>query len=129
MNGTLQEWYWLSGMAVGLIATVINIALFQRNKPDKIKAAIQQAIEPLLRRLEQGEAAQDLYQKELERQGRTLIRIESEIKHVPTQGKIDEINARLMELLKQTSEDRGAQRVEAVLLDRINRYLMGGRGE
>ncbi len=126
MNISLQELYWIVMMAFGLIATGINIVLYVRNKPDKIKAAIQSAIEPLVKRLELAEINYKTQGQQIAEQGRTLTRIEEHMKHVPSHEQISVLHARLTELVRDTSELRGSAKTEAMLLDRINQFLMKG---
>lgn len=126
MSGTLQEWYWLVGMLVGLIATVINITLFVRNKPDRIKAAVQQAIEPLLKRMDHMEITTKAQGQQLEQQARSFARVEETLKHLPNREEMNHLHGRLTDLVKDTSELRGAARTETLLLDRINQFLIQG---
>lgn len=126
MNWTYQDWYYSVVMAFGLISTAINIAIFFRNRPDKIKAAIQSAIEPLVKRLEVAEINYKTQGQQIAEQGRTLTRIEEHLKHVPSHEQINVLHSRLTELVRDTSELRGAARTEGMLLDRINQFLMKG---
>lgn len=124
---SLQEMYWLVGVAVGLIATAINIALFRRNRPDTVKLAVQQAIEPLLKRMDKMETTQNAQGQQFANQGLALARIESDLKHMPQRDEFNQLHSRLTDLVRDTSELRGAGKAEGILLDRINQFLIRGK--
>lgn len=125
----LQEIYWMVGMvgvSGSLIATGINIALYRRNRPDTVKLAVQQAIEPLLKRMDTMEISHKTQGAEQTQQGRTLTRMEAELRHMPSREEFNHLHGRLTELVRDTSEMRGANRTEAQLLDRISHFLIQG---
>lgn len=125
----LQEIYWLVGMAGvagSVLTTGINIALYRRNRPDTVKLAVQQAIEPLLRRMDTMEISHKTQGQELSAQGKTLTRIEADLRHMPSREEFNHLHGRLTELVRDTSELRGASRTETQLLDRINQFLIQG---
>lgn len=128
MNISLQELYWIVMMAFGLIATGINIVLYVRNKPDKIKAAIQSAIEPVVKRLEVAEINYKTQGQQIAEQGKTLTRIEENLRHVPSDEQIRELQNRLTDLVKDTSELRGAANKEGLQLDRVLQFLLSNKG-
>jgi hypothetical protein len=124
---SVQEMYWLVGIAVGLIATAINIALFRRNRPDTVKLAVQQAIEPLIKRMDKMETTHNAQGQEITSQGRALARIETDLKHMPQRDEFNQLHTRLTDLVRDTSELRGAGKAEGLLLDRINQFLIRGQ--
>ena len=126
MSSGLQDWYWIAGVVAVAMSNCIAIAVFVRNKPDKIKAAITSAIEPLVKRMDKLEEAQANQAEEQQRQGRVLVQLEAEIKHLPKHEEISRLNARLTDLVAQTSKLEGASNAEGVLLHRINQYLIQG---
>lgn len=126
MSSGLQDWYWIAGIVGVAMSNCIAIAVFVRNKPDKIKAAITSAIEPLVKRMDKLEEAQANQAEEQQRQGRVLVQLEAEIKHLPKHEEISRLNARLTDLVAQTSKLEGASNAEGVLLHRINQYLIQG---
>lgn len=126
MSSGLQDWYWIAGIVGVAMSNCIAIAVFVRNKPDKIKAAITSAIEPLVKRMDKLEEAQVKQAAEQQRQGQVLVKLESEIKHLPQHEKIDRLSSRLTDLIAQTSKLEGASAAEGLLLDRINQFLIQG---
>jgi hypothetical protein len=127
MSSGLQNWYWFAGIVGVVLSNCIAIAVFVRNKPDKIKAAITSAIEPLVKRMDKLEAAQTRQADEQTRQGRVLVQLEAEIKHLPKHDEISRLNVRLTDLVAQTSKLEGASNAEGVLLHRINQFLIQGK--
>lgn len=120
----LQEAYWVVGVVVGVVATGINIALFRRNRPDTVKLAVQQAIEPLLKRMDVMEITQKAQGQQMSQQGLSLTRIETDLRHLPSRDEFNQLHGRLTDLVRDTSELRGAGKTEALLLDRINQFLL-----
>ncbi|MEQ1512964.1 MAG: hypothetical protein ABL934_09820 [Lysobacteraceae bacterium] len=123
----LQEIYWLVGMvgvSGSVLTTAINIALYRRNRPDTVKLAVQQAIEPLLKRMDTMETTHRAQGAELSQQGRTLTKMESELQHMPSRDEYNRLYERLTDLVGKTGEITGAARAESALLDRINQFMM-----
>lgn len=121
---TLQEIYWASGVFVGLIATSLNVVMFTRSRPDKIKAAVQSAIDPLVKRMDTIEVNMRAGSNEQTSQGRKLDRIEADVKHGPGRHDIELLHGRISDLLKTTSEMKGEQNARHQQLDRLNQHLM-----
>lgn len=65
MEWSLAQTYYLVASATGLIATCINVVLFLRSRPDRLKAKIAEAVAPFERRLGEVERGQtDLERKQ-----------------------------------------------------------------
>lgn len=121
---TLQEIYWTSGIVIGLIATSLNVVMFTRSRPDKMKAAVQSAIDPLVKRMDTIEVNMRAGSNEQTSQGRKLDRIESDVRHGPSKRDLDALHARISELMKTTSEMKGEQNARFQQVDRVNQHLM-----
>lgn len=126
----LQEIYWLVGMvgvSGSVLTTVINIALYRRNRPDTVKLAVQQAIEPLLRRMDTMETSHKAQGAELSQQGRTLAKMEGDLRHMPGREEMQKLHDRLTDLTGKVGEITGAANAESALLHRINQFMMQGK--
>jgi hypothetical protein len=126
VNISLQELYWIVMMAFGLIATGINIVLYVRNKPDKIKAAIQAAIEPMIHRLEVVEHNQSRQDADIKLVNSSIVRMESTIKHMPQREEYSRLYDRITDMVGAVGNLQGASGAEAALLGRINAFLIEG---
>jgi hypothetical protein len=120
----LQESYWLAGILLGVVANIIAIATFVRNRPDKMKAAIQESVEPLNKRLTHIETTMKLYGNDLSAQGKELAKISSDMAHAPNGKDLDRINDRITELVEKTSYADGLMKTQGQLMDRIQQLLM-----
>jgi hypothetical protein len=123
---TLQETYWLAGMIFGIVATTINLILFWRGRPDKVKAAVESAVKPLTERVVSIEKAMDVAQDERQEQRDRLIRIEAETESAPTAKDIAEIHKRISESAAQTAAVAATQKTHTEMLGRISSWLMNG---
>lgn len=123
-GSSMQEWYWGVSMAVGLIATGINIVLFVRNKPDRIKAAVQSAIEPLLHRIEVVENNQSRQDTDIRLVNSSIVRLQSAIEHMPGRPDYDRMYERLTDMVGIVGKLQGTSTAEAELLQRINAFLI-----
>lgn len=121
---SMQEWYWGISMAVGLIATAINITLFVRNKPDRIKAAVQSAIEPLLHRIEVVENNQQKQDTDIRLVNSSIVRLESKITYMPGQPEYARLYERITDMVGIVGKLQGTSTAEAELLQRINAFLI-----
>lgn len=124
MNISLQELYWIVMMAFGLIATAINVVLYHRNKPDKIKAAIASAIEPLVHRLEVVERNQTRQDTDIKLVNTSITRLEGGLKHLPQREEFTALSERLTDMVGIVGQLQGASSAEAALLGRINHFLL-----
>lgn len=125
----LQEIYWLVGMvgvSGSVLTTGINIALYRRNRPDTVKLAVQQAIEPLLERMDKMEITQKAQGAEQTQQGKTLTKMEADLKHMPSRDEMQKLHDRLTDLTGKVGELTGAANAESQLLFRINQFMMQG---
>lgn len=77
MEWSLAQTYYLVASASGLIATGINVVLFLRSRPDRLKAKIAEAVVPFERRLaelEHGRAELERKQDEAMKRHETSVR-------------------------------------------------------
>lgn len=135
---TLQDMYWLVGMGVGLIATTINVVLFWRGRPDKVKQAVEAAVKPVKDRLDELESEQrnldakieSRVEERLDDHREMLTRIETEVKSGPNRGDLNELHRRVTEVAKALSGVCATQKSQGATLERISSFLMegGGRG-
>ena len=121
---TLQEIYWTAGIVVGVVATSLNVVMFTRSRPDKMKAAVQSAIDPLVKRMDTIEVNMRAQSNEQTSQGRKLDRIESDVRHGPSKHDLEVLHARISELMKTTSEMKGEQHARFQQVDRVNQHLL-----
>jgi hypothetical protein len=123
---TLQESYWLAGMLFGIVATTINMILFWRGRPDKMKASLESAVKPLYERIQSIEESSEMARHERQEQRDRLIRIEAETESAPTAKDIAEIHKRISEAAAQTAAVSATQKTHTEMLNRISSWLMNG---
>lgn len=124
MSVELVDVYQVVGIGVGVIATAVNLTLFWRNRPDRLKIAIGQALEPLEKRLSHLETSVKVTNNEIGEQAKTLMRIESDLRHMPTQDTIDKINERMGEMSENIARQDGLAQAHRQLMDRFQQAFM-----
>lgn len=126
---TLQSGYYIVASAAALIATAINITLFLRSRPDRLKAAIQAAMQPMADRLTELEVQSEAHGTQLGAHGVQLAEIKAEMRHGPSRNDLNSLHHRITEVVRSVSEVGALQRIHAQQLDRVNTFLMeGSRG-
>lgn len=77
MDWSLAQTYYLVASITGLVATCINVVLFVRSRPDRLKAKVSEAIAPFERRLadlEKGQVELESAQVEASRRHDVSVR-------------------------------------------------------
>lgn len=121
---TIQEIYYSIGAVVAPISLLITIAVYIRSKPDRIKAAIQSSLEPLIKRLDAMEKADEEQADKQQQQALTLARLESDFRHMPNDKDIQNLHARIGEVLKATAESNGRWQAYNEQVQRMQAFLM-----
>lgn len=120
----LQQVYWTVCVIAALVATVLNVVMFFRSKPDRIKAAVQSAIAPIREEVEELKQTTRDQGEQLNEQDRKLAGIEAELKHMPSKQDLGNIHHRITELVRSTSTISGLQDALGKQLDRVNQFLL-----
>lgn len=126
---TLQFVYYLVAILVGLVATGINIALFVRNKPDRVKNSITDAVRPLVERMGEFESVQEQHGRQLTDQDKTLSEIRAEIAHGPSRSDLNALHGRITELIRSSADTAAVARALQEQQRQLNQFLLeNGRG-
>jgi hypothetical protein len=124
---TLQSYYYAFAIIGVVIATAINIALFIRNKPDKLKAAVQAGVAPLLERMDKLEQANTDQNAHLQSQDVRLERIDAEMRMAPSNNDLRAIQGSINSLAKTSGAIEALQRRLEGQYDRMNQFLLEDR--
>lgn len=123
---TMQETYWAAGIAFGVVATSLNVILFWRGRPDKVKQAVESAMKPITDRMGSMEVSMKTEREHREEMQVTLVRIEAETDSSPTAQDIAKLHQRISEVVAANSGIAATQATHTQTLGRISEYLMHG---
>lgn len=121
---SIQSIYYVVATIGVLIATVINIVVVNRNKPDKIKAAINTAVQPILDRMDEFEHGQSAQGQQLDSLGDKVTKMESDLAHAPNRQNLDTIHHRITEIAKTGAEYGALTRMLQSQFQQLNQFLM-----
>lgn len=121
---TLQNFYYAAAGTCVLIATAINIVLFLRTRPDRLKTAIRDAMSPVIERLDDVESEQARQGEQQRVQGLSLAKLSSDLSHAPNREDLNAIHHRITDVVRSGSRIEALQQTTAEQLARVNQFLL-----
>lgn len=121
---TLQNFYYAAAGICVLIATTINIVLFLRTRPDRLKTAIREAMTPLTKRMDDLEKTAEAHGEQLAEQGLSLERLNTSLQHAPNREDINKLHHRVTQLVASVAGFGAIQKTQSDTLARLNQFLL-----
>ena len=121
---SLQSLYYLTAICVGLTATGLNLLLFFRSRPDRLKSTIKDAVRPLIERMDEMEESNASSKAQLVSQGNKLASMEAEMRHAPNREDINGLHHRITDVVRSNSRIEALQQASSQQMARVMDFLL-----